>query len=236
MVGRQLAGGMIGMLIAVTVPEGVHAEYLPLPLVSSGFVWEASVDGVNWIPAYPEYPNNVTVPYPSTTEGVLMWYWDIANGNPTGTNGPNVAYFRAEFMLTDLHDDSAGAWIAADDWMELSVNGTSVATYYLSDHQAGSDRQPVPEFVDFTDQLNTRYQGDLSGFNTITIEAHDGGENAYNRVYEWLFFDALNVSSTPVLGSLSGSNGSNSHPVPEPSTFMLVAVGLVAVWGIKRRS
>ena len=211
--------------IVLFIPHITRAEYISLPLVSGGFSWEASVDGENWLPAYPEYPNNVTTPYPETTDGVFMWYWDAEDGFPTGRNGENTVYFRSTFMISDLHGYDAGAWIAADDWMEMSVNGESVATYLLTDEWV--DGQPVPSFVDFTSYLNTRYQGDLTGYNTITIQAHDGSLAAYNRGYEWVFFDAYNVNSVPVLDSPSGLN----HPtaVPEPAVGGMLLGGMVGL-------
>lgn len=230
-VSNKRTGFLLSVLscLVLFLPYVSYAEYISLPLVSGGFSWEASIDGENWLPAYPEYPNGVTVPYPETTDGVFMWYWDPADGFPTGGNGANTAYFRTTFMITDLHGDDVGAWIAADDWMELSVNGESVATYLLTDEWVNG--QPVPNFVDFTSYLNTRYQGDLTGYNTITIQAHDGSLTAtYNRGYEWVFFDAYNVNSMPVLSSPSGLN--DYAAVPEPTVGGMLLVGFLFVAGL----
>jgi hypothetical protein len=215
---------LLFLILTTILPLSVSAEYISLPLVSGGFSWQASTDGENWIPAYPEYPNGLTIPYPSTTEGVFMWYWDPADGFPSGTNGPNTVYFQSTFMITDLHDKSVGAWVAVDDWMELSVNGTSVATYQL-ELNFDEHNQPILLFVDFTEYINTRYQGDLTGYNTITIEAHDGGPDAFSRSHEWLFFDAFNVNSTPILNRPSDIDVVAN--VPEPDIFKLLGIGLV---------
>jgi hypothetical protein len=215
------------ILLIVSFYRGVIAEFISLPLISSGFSWEASTDNKNWIPAYPEYPNNLTFPFPATTDAVFMWYWNVANRNPTGTNGPNTVYFRSTFMLSDLHGLSAGAWIASDDWMDFRVNGVSAGTYQL-DLNFNSGGQPTPKRIDFTNLLNTRYQGDMTGYNTITIEAHDGGPVAYERGYEWLFFDAHDVNTVPILDSpAKWIEYQKTMNVPEPTIFFLIMFGTV---------
>lgn len=187
---------------------------------SSGPKWEASTDGQNWIPAYAPYPNDFTVPV--DTLGQLMWYWDRA-GTPSGSDGENSARFRISRLkvapLSQINND--GAWIAADDWMELFVNGHSAATYLLDQHQR-ADGQPMPMWVNFAQWLNRGDQDD----NVFEIHAHDGfaptgaSDGAQDRVFEWVFFDMFSEPTRDPASFFAA--------VPTPSVPALLVAALVA--------
>lgn len=192
---------------------------------ADGSGWQASADKLNWTPAYAPYSNPITTPDPNlnggpipdvgTTNAQLMWY-AAPNTIPDGASGPDTVYFKYEFDLqtsTILGGGITGAWVAADDWMKLTVNGHEVGTYLLTDHQ--DDRgQPIPVFMAFDQYLNDILAGDPTDHNIIEIEAHDGGVNAYNRLYEWAFFDAqINPISQPRF-------------LTEPAPVMLLVIGL----------
>jgi hypothetical protein len=193
---------------------------------ADGSGWQASTDGINWIPAYAPYPNPITTPNPNlnggiipdigTTNAQLMWY-AAPNTTPDGMSGPDTVYFKYEFDLQTSTFAGGGqtyAWVAADDWMKLKVNGHEVGTYLLDDHK-DSRGQPIPVAMNFDQYLNDILAGDPTDHNIIEIEAHDGGVNAVNRVYEWVFFDAqINPISQPVF-------------LTEPAPVMLLMIGLI---------
>ena len=206
-----------------------YAGVITLPIVSGASGWEASIDGTHWIPAYGGYNSTVPVGTPgydlsSPPVATPMRYWGDSGyvGIPDGTTGPLTAYFRYSFSLDIdearlLHDPLPRAWIAADDWMKLSVNGHEMATYTLDEHyHAGDPPRFQPDLVDlpFLNTLNrgdgSFYLGDGTGLNIITIEAHDGDKTGtYERIGEMVFFDAQHVQA-----------------VPEPSWWPLLLAGL----------
>jgi hypothetical protein len=71
----------------------------------------------------------------------------------------------------------------------LKINGTSVVTSLLTD-KFNDVGQPIPEFIDCTDYLNTRYQGNLTGYTTIM--AHDMAECS-GEILEGFPWNKLNV-------------------------------------------
>jgi len=196
------------------------------PGSADGSGWQVSKDRINWTPAFAPYPNPITRPNPNlnggpfpdegTTNAQLMWYVE-PNTVPDGKSGPNTVYLRYEFDLglsTLLGGGVTGAWVAADDWMRLTVNGSEVGTYLLDEHM--DDRgQPIPVFMDFTQYLNDILAGSPTDYNLIEIEAHDGGATAFNRAYEWAFFDAQYIPT------------SQPKFLPEPAPVLLLVIGLI---------
>ncbi|MCB1949414.1 MAG: hypothetical protein H6940_12230 [Burkholderiales bacterium] len=193
---------------------------------ADGSGWQVSTDQISWIPAFAPYPNSITQPNPNlngtpipdggTTNAQLMWFAGPGT-NPDGMSGPDTVYFRYEFDLaakTLMGGGVTGAWVAADDWMRLTVNGFEVGTYLLDDHM--DDRgQPMPVFMDFTQYLNDILAGSPTDHNIIEIEAHDGGLTAFNRAYEWAFFDAQFIPT------------SQPKFLSEPAPALLVIIGLI---------
>lgn len=201
------------------------------------------VEGPSWTQAFSPYPNGFAIPRPNqngspthpdqgTTNAQLMWYSD--KESPTGWNGPTTAYFRYSF---DFNERVLGpgapflAWVGADDWMTLYVNGSKVtlddsnATYILEKHQDPLTNLPDFVLVDFDNLLNK------SGQNVLAIEAHDGDyPNSGEREYEWVFFDAQ--LDTPEFNF----NTPLMQVIPEPQIYAMLLAGLALVgWLVKRR-
>jgi hypothetical protein len=189
----------------------------------SGPNWEASVDGTNWTQAYAPYPNDITTP--RDTLASLMWYWNDATA-PTGTDGPNAAQFRIQSNNFNAPAPT-GAWIAADDWMELFVNGHLVASYALAEHT--SMGQPVPVYVDFSAYVNDVGDNGDPPLNTFEIRAHDGTrDSATDRRNEWVFFDPNTLTSPP-------TRDPASFFIPTAPTWALLLAGLMALRQVRAR-
>lgn len=202
---RRLAFGVLALGCVISSAASSH----PALEIWSGAGWQSSSDMVNWFPAYSPYPNPITAPDYSTTRGQLMWHWPNASA-PDGASGDSHVWFRYIFDLLDSGDYSSyRAWIAADDWMQVKVNGVPVGTYDLVRNMRGN--QAVPKLIAFDVKAN--------GPNEILIEARD------KQVYEWVFFDAdVDPRQIPPL------LGPNAVSIPEPSAFGLVAVALLAAF------
>lgn len=222
--------------------------------IASGPGWDASVDGINWFPAYASYPNPFTEPTPNlnldptkidprvpddgTSNAKLMWFAPPGT-TPDGRSGPTKVFFKYEFDMSSatIFGDPFGisqtsALIAADDWMSVKLNGHEVGTYLLDDHKL-PNRQPKPIAISLTDFLNT-FPTAATDHNVILIEAHDGGVAAGDADYEWVFFDAQYQSASaasPVTFRTPGA------AIPAPATALLMVSGLPLVvrsWNRRR--
>lgn len=218
----------------------------------SGAGWEASVDEQTWRPAYAPYPNPRTQPIrpssfpiePGASNANLMWFWDGA-GQPDGSSGPDHAWFRTHFNHSNVlqYGSGFGAWIAADDWMQLRVNGQlmtyknpdgSVKDYYaLVEHQDPLTGQPVPVKVSIESALNWINIGIVGGpdewilgDNLIEIEARDNA--AFPGDFEWVFFDA----QTPAFANATPPR----FAAPEPPSMVTVALAMIAATLGSRRA
>lgn len=135
------------------------------------------------------------------TKAKFMWH----------PSASTVAYFRYKFTLDATSQTlplSAGAFVGADDFYELWVNGNFVASGLLSEHVQGPDW--FPQSVDLTPYLQ-------SGQNVIAIRANDGdckthdpltglcshapfaadgtySGDAFSRSFRQLFFDGKVIS------------------------------------------
>lgn len=217
---RRLVAAM-PLLIAMSVPNEANAMFVPLPVVS-GPDWIVAAPelspggGLTFLRAYAPYPNPVSVPNPATTSGQLMWYWGEPpySGIPTGSNGPNQVVFVLQFNLPTAPDpgDQYGAWVAADDFVNVELNEVGVGNYSLDQHKLPNNL-PEPIFLDLTNYLR-------AGENTFILRACDGSlTSCFDRAYEWAFFDAEH-----------GPNAKPSFsPVPEPATVALLAFGALAL-------
>lgn len=221
-----------------------HAVFYPptmLPVISGSSGWEASIDRITWTPARGSYPNPAvpvrgSIPMPES----LMWYEGA--GNTDGRSGPDSVYFRYTLPYILESDELVGpdhiypwtarTWVAADDWMHLTVNGHSVVTYALDEHKLSNGR-PIPLLVQLTPFLNTHGKtwdgkaplGDGTGINTFVIEAHDGGALPYDRGHEFVFFDAQHTED--YLYQISF--------IPEPKTYTMLLGGFTLVVLMARR-
>ncbi len=225
--------------------------------IASGPGWEASVDGINWFPAYAPYPNPFTEPTPNlnldptkidprvpdagTSNAKLMWFAPPGT-TPDGRSGPTKVFFKYEFDMSSatIFGDPQGvasALIAADDWMSVKLNGHEVGTYLLDDHKL-SNGQPEPIAINLSNFLKTLSLNpdDPPGtdHNVILIEAHDGGVAAGERGYEWVFFDAQYDSPNPASPVTFRTPGA---AIPAPATALLMVSGLPLVvrsWNRRR--
>lgn len=201
------------------------------PFASGDRAWEARKGGSPWIPAFAPYPNPITKP-PSLSPAELMWLWDKTD-TPTGANGPNEATFRVTLDLAGSflsHYSFAlpvGAWVAADDWLELVINGKSKGTYLLDDHKR-SDGQPEPIFIPFdtSDWLYDASDPTKRIRNEILINARDGdGTTAYDRQFEWVYFESRGgtAGDTPLFEA------------PEPAALSILALACLALAALRRQ-
>jgi hypothetical protein len=211
----------------------VYGHPLPLGFTSASSGWEASIDDVNWIPAYHGYPNPYTKPVlvdpmgnisAENLEPAMIWYWNESYP-PNGQSGPDTVYFRYQFDIAVDPSGLYGIWVAADDWMQVKLNGNLLGNYYLDSFKDQTTNQPVPEL------LEVLPSGLLNGLNTIEIEAHDGGPLSYDRFFEWAYIDSVhNQSYVPFIEFVSPTS---PNSIPEPASFALIVVGLSGLAGIR---
>lgn len=237
---RSVVKGLL-VLAMCNAPAYAHRN---LDIVSgatgngSDLGWEASLDETNWFPISAPYPNPITapnlnlngvsIPDAGSSNAKLMWYLP-PGGTADGMSGPTKVFFRYVFDLnsaTLLGGGITNAWIAADDWMSVKVNGNEVGTYLLDDHKLPNG-QPEPILINFTEFLNDILEGDPTSLNTILIEAHDGGVSPFDRAFEWVFFDA---QANPLLGQ--GPTFVTPSAVPEPTALALLIAGFLGFGGI----
>jgi hypothetical protein len=128
------------------------------------------------------------------TKAHFMWYPSTAN----------EAYFRYKFTLNSSNKTLpllAEAFVEADDYLEVWVNGNFVTSGNLADHLNPTTGKWNPQIADMTPYLQ-------DGQNVIAIRANDGdckqrdpgtgrcfripdnGES-YSRVYKNVFFDGI---------------------------------------------
>lgn len=207
------------------------AAAVDIPIVS-GSAWRSTnaapppdwtgtgFDDSAWRQAYAPYPNDITTPddiagEPSAAQ--LMWDWP-GPGLPTGTDGPNQAWFRYSFNLA-LTPSSlpllAQALLIADDEFELYINGHlyNFGGSTALDNNKRPNGQPRPLFADFTSLLQ-------NGINVLAIHAADNalGDPA-DRFNEYVYFEGRIVT------------------VPEPGSALLIllALLLMAAWAARVR-
>lgn len=251
-------------LVATLVASACGASFaspLPMPIFNSVGIWETSQNGVDgWVPA-------VAVANPFTTPVAVHNLFDN-NGQPRGTewrvdpplgqfmwhpdvNGvrPLQAWFRLSFTYDALQSDFIGAWFAADDYAEMTLNGVPV-TSYLLDSNKDVYGQPIPKLVSFDrgTGLTTKFDpwGDGVGLNTVLIRAQDGDANsAYNRELAWVLVDGNNIGQILPDGQvappyyLDGFALVSSGKLPEPSALGLTVLALLAAAGsvrVRRRT
>lgn len=235
--------------LACSAAAAVASPY-PTPAFTSLGAWETSLNGVdNWVPAV-AVSNPYTVPVAVRNApggsgvvlertgplGQFMWHPDVAGVRPV------EVWFRLNFTYDQLGSDSIGAWFAADDYAQMTLNGVPLITFLL-DSSMDAYGQPIPGFVDVgrSTGLKTKSDpwGDGIGFNTMMIHAQDGdASSAYNRGLAWVLVDGDNIGQmfngqvfSPYLRSFAMvSPGS----LPEPSGAVLVLAALMAM-GLARR-
>lgn len=221
---KTLKWKLLTSLFVVTVLVFSASIIYAMPInlhITSGSDWIATdsdpgegwtdveFDDSAWINAYAPYPTpNTPQDVIPGASGEFMWYWDQSYPLD-GISGPGIAYFRYEFTL-DLTPDSlplvAQALLAVDDDFELYMNGQLL----LESHDHGGPDDVF--FVDFTSKLQ-------NGENVLAIKGIDGWSDTtgQDRLYERVLFD----------GRIS--------TIPEPSTLLLLSVGMIGVLALRRR-
>ena len=236
--GLAKRAALAQLLAALLASTGAAASTSPLAGAYSGVGWETSLTGnSNWVPVLSPYPNLFTSVVvtgldgnpiaPIEPRGSLMWHPDV-NGL-----APSEAYFRLTFKPNLVLPLRFAAWLAADDWMSLSINSVEVTTYLLDDHQDPATLQPIPQYVDLSNYIPRLFDGRGNplglGETTILIHARDGGASgAFERGEQWVFFDAYNVFPNTV------AFAAPTH-LPEPESLALVVSGLCLAFGARLR-
>ncbi|RWX42836.1 Repeat domain-containing protein [Candidatus Electrothrix aarhusensis] len=139
--------------------------------------WEAAdFDDSNWRNAYAPYPNySQPTDLISETNAVFMWDYPAAD-IPSGTNGPDEAFFRKTFNISVDPSNIINATVSvvADDDFDFYVNGIHV--YEDWDGIIGFPN--VPYVIDIKPYL-------VQGKNVLAMYASD----SYG-IYEWALVDA----------------------------------------------
>lgn len=124
---------------------------------------DINYDDSQWQVPVVTISNGVTTPQGSLpgTKAKFMWHPD---------NSAKEAYFRYKFTLNSTNKtlpSLAEAFVEADDYFELWVNGNFVTSGILAGHYS-SNGQWNPQVADMTPYLQ-------DGENVIAIRANDGG-------------------------------------------------------------
>jgi hypothetical protein len=169
--------------------------------------WETvDFDDSQWRNAYAPYPhapNNPTTYWIPNTRALYMWDWP-SSGQPTGTNGPNDAWFRKTFTLSVDPSEvrTANAIVAADDDFDLYVNGDLV--YSNWDGTVGTKSF----IIDIKSHL-------LQGKNIIALYAKDtvGG-------YEWALVEVtISIPQNNIVSNESWKCYDSLQPGWETGSF-----------------
>jgi hypothetical protein len=238
----------------VGMVSGGQASPWPLQALSSVGDWEASTNGIDWVPA-------MRVSNPISAPAVVVNQFD-AQGQVIGTEllrdanlgslmwAPNVngqrpleVTFRLNFTIDMLGSDLISIWFGADDYAQISLNGHALDSYLL-DANKGANRQPILHHLalDRDHGLTTKADpwGDGVGLNTLLIQARDGNAwQAFERGASWVFVDGFNVGEVvddQVVG-LYGRSVMMVDPaqVPEPQGAALVGLALAALVATRAR-
>lgn len=173
--------------------------------------WQLSTDGTTFASAVVTYPSNQCCGMESVAS-TAQWISDRTdpNSNATGWGVSNTVYVRRTFSLLgyDLSTTSMNiTWRVADNLVGIWLNGTQVQG--AMDGTWGSD-------------------------HTLTIAAGSPLWLLDNNVLELRGTSINSVwDGFYVSGSVTGRLGNNV--VPEPSTYALMATGLVGLVAIRRR-
>lgn len=190
--------------------------------LSDGSMFDQSKWGRAVVVTYDNIRPQTIVP---ETKAQFMWG---GTPKPTGTNGPNEAFFRFNFTLPGPEPPSLSLRIIADDRYDLFFNGRFVGAETLENHMAKDRITPIPIEYKLTGIIPNNPDLNEDGKNVLAIRARDGGPipgcpdpcggsfNTFSRVNQWLWVE----------GTVSA---------PEPGTILVLGSGLLGLVGWRRK-